>query len=487
MRHLKHARGERRRHRFVAMVEVMERLCLLSDVTMLSVTQISGNTLSFDYGVQVSGISSLEVDFYRSATPTFSAAADVKIGSTKLSGSELSTGTHDDVTAILSAPLPSGAAALSPDPAHPFVFAVATGPDNVTTDASYQTFILGAVTHGFTFPPTIANDPSIWVKQMAASLRADGYNKTIAFGWTSTSSLPFQGEATRAGNRLAKQIETFLEKPGDVPGGAVVDLHLIGHSRGSVVVTQAFQDLQNDLSQIPQAAGGYWLLTYLDPHPAHGTNVGQFGVPGNVAGTLALKGANAFQRHTKDPLLFVPAHVTEVQDYWEHTPSSQTPSFSGERLITPWGLSPGEGITILDPTTTTLHEQQLTAPGIGHTEVHVWYQDNVVPLLETATPFITGPVDAPIAASSTMVSLGSGYHELIVHVTDDDPTSTSSDFTATVQWGDGTESQETLSGTDLIGYFIHDHHRYSGDGPFTYAVTIKDIGGATTKTSGKVS
>ena len=49
----------------------------------------------------------------------------------------------------------------------------------------------------------------------------------------------------------------------------MVDIQLIGHSRGSVVITQAMQDLQNDLNNIPQAAGGYWLLTYLDPHLSH--------------------------------------------------------------------------------------------------------------------------------------------------------------------------------------------------------------------------
>ena len=261
--------GGRRRSRrvFLASVEPMEQLCLLSDFTMLSVTQTSGTTLSFDYQVQVSNISSLEVDFYRSATPTWSAPADVKIGSANLSGNELTEGTHDDVTAVLNAPSPSGAAPLSLDPAHPYVFAVATGPDNITTDAYYQNFIVGAVSHGLELPPSLSNTPPAWEVEMAASLQADGYNKVFAFSWSRTSGLPIPGEGTKAGNRLANDIETFLEGPGNVPAGAVVDIQLIGHSRGSVVITQAMDDLQNDLGKIPQAAGGYWLLTYLDPHP----------------------------------------------------------------------------------------------------------------------------------------------------------------------------------------------------------------------------
>ena len=72
-----------------------------------------------------------------------------------------------------------------------------------------------------------------------------------------------------------------------------------------------------------------------------------------------------------------------------------------------------------------------------------------MPLLKNATPFVTGPIDAPISASSTTLSLGQGDHELIVDMSDDDPESNSSDFTAAIAWGDGTASQETLTGTDF--------------------------------------
>jgi hypothetical protein len=159
----------------------MEPLCLLSDFSMISVTQANGTTVSFDYQVQQANSSSLVVDFYRSATPTFSAAADVKIGSTTLSGSELTQGKHNNVTAALNVLLPSGAAPLSLDPARPYVFAVATGPDNVPTDAFYQTLIVAAVTHGLVVPPSLSNATPPWVSEMASSLQADGFNKVFAF------------------------------------------------------------------------------------------------------------------------------------------------------------------------------------------------------------------------------------------------------------------------------------------------------------------
>jgi len=320
---------------------------------------------------------------------------------------------------------------------------------------------------------------------MAASLRADGFNKVFAFSWSRTSGLPIPNQGTNAGNLLAGDIEKFLEKPGDVPAGAVVDLQLIGHSRGSVVITQAMQALQDNLSSIPQAAGGYWLLTYLDPHPAHANNVVNFGVADNAAGRAALKAANYVQRHTKDPYpLIVPAHVTEAQVYYENTPADLTPLLSTERVLSPWGTFPPDGFTLSNPST-TLHVLNLTAPGIGHSEVHEWYQANVVPLLHTATPFITGPIDAPIFASSVATS-AFGYAALAVRLTDADPMGTSSDFTATIAWGDGTSSLATFSGYNLTGFFSFDHHYYSTSGRYTYTVKINDIGGATTTTTGTI-
>ena len=52
----------------------------------------------------------------------------------------------------------------------------------------------------------------------------------------------------------------------------VVALHMIGHSRGSAVISQAALDLQAYVAQhaawSPLLAGP-WKMTFLDPHPAH--------------------------------------------------------------------------------------------------------------------------------------------------------------------------------------------------------------------------
>ena len=72
-------------------------------------------------------------------------------------------------------------------------------------------------------------------------------------------------------------------------------------------------------------------------------------------------------------------------------------------------------------------------------------------------------------------------------MSDDDPTSTSSQFTATVDWGDGSSSKETFHGGSRWVIASAGHHYYAGRGPYTYTVTINDVGGASTTTSGIIS
>lgn len=65
--------------------------------------------------------------------------------------------------------------------------------------------------------------------------------------------------------------------------------------------------------------------------------------------------------------------------------------------------------------------------------------------------------------------------------TDGDPSGMSSDYTAKVEWGDGTESAGTVSaGTGSGPYTVSGSHAYSSTGPFTITTTITDAGGSTT-------
>ena len=89
--------------------------------------------------------------------------------------------------------------------------------------------------------------------------------------WTGTSSLPQSGQTIIGANNL---YTSFSPRPPVLSpcysGNDVIDVQLIGHSRGTSVVGRAIQDLLSHWRSGPPALQeGYFELTLLDPHPAN--------------------------------------------------------------------------------------------------------------------------------------------------------------------------------------------------------------------------
>ncbi len=76
---------------------------------------------------------------------------------------------------------------------------------------------------------------------MATSLQTGGYDRVVPFFWVAESLLPAPGQAVAAGRRMAEQI---IAAAHTIPAGSPIDLHLIGHSRGSVVISEALQTIE---------------------------------------------------------------------------------------------------------------------------------------------------------------------------------------------------------------------------------------------------
>src|SRR5580704_14776217 len=62
--------------------------------------------------------------------------------------------------------------------------------------------------------------------------------------------------------------------------------------------------------------------------------------------------------------------------------------------------------------------------------------------------------------------------------TDPNPNASASDFTATIDWGDGTSTTGTVVAQSTGGFAVDGVHVYADEGKYTVGVTIKDIGGA---------
>lgn len=331
------------------------------------------------------------VGVYRSADPTFD-SGDQLVGG----GLIPPTGGFGAAAAALVGELPI-------DPARDFVLVVADPlnqfDETIETNnvAAFRKITVAAVTHGF----SVTGDPAATLVPFAAQLQAEGYDFAFPFLWTPLSQVPTPNGTAVAGQTLAAMVRAVgatLAGPGDI-----VDVHLIGHSRGTSVVSQAFQSLTANPG--PRAVAlGYFKQTLLDPHVATnfgpaplgafevlsaggtvGTSqVGQFSFdPSREFSKAFALTVLAFQAGANDPLAFVPAGVDEAEAYIQRVPWDQTSfvipgqSTSVERLIGVNFLGYGAG----NPFGRPLRYIDLSPEGVGHYEVPAWYMLNVVPTL----------------------------------------------------------------------------------------------------------
>ena len=161
-------------------------------------------------------------------------------------------------------------------------------------------------------------------------------------------------------------------------------MQLIGHSRGSVVVSEAMQQIIADSGHDDALDGGYFTMTLLDPHPAnnaYGLNASPYLGPDLTkvkSGILAAAVYAGVQFRLQDPPVDVPSRVNELDDLYQDTSAAliQAGNASYEDFLNLHGLSPAS-ITIESSQTLVL-SRDVTVAGTGHSEVHSIYDTNVV-------------------------------------------------------------------------------------------------------------
>ena len=67
--------------------------------------------------------------------------------------------------------------------------------------------------------------------------------------------------------------------------------------------------------------------------------------------------------------------------------------------------------------------------------------------------------------------------------TDANPNAAASDFTATINWGDGSSTAGTIVAQSGGGFAVDGTHTYADEGKYTVSVTITDVGGNTASTT----
>jgi hypothetical protein len=372
------------------------------DLQMTFATTTDSRTVSVNYTISGASLAGQNLSFnvYRSAGYDALAGAQL-IGMATIPGSDsadLSVGSHQGVKLSLTAPTGQPLTALTPNTALPFIVVLANPngsvaeSDSSKNTASFETHVLGVVAHGLELDPSLwwLNQVPSWELQLAATLQQrDGYEAVIPFNWVRLSILPFPLAIELAGSDLYQEVVATADQLASQHPGDVVDINFIGHSRGTVVVSEVLQDLvgTND----PALRGGYLQMTMLDPHPAN-LSFSKFSWDAFLP--LANDFADvmiAFEALARDPQVAVPSNVMQTQLFDEQTPAGQLGFlYPSEILLNLWGEAAS---AIPDQSVQPIEEKNLTgvtAAGIGligHSEVYDWYLANVVDANETFTYF----------------------------------------------------------------------------------------------------
>ena len=92
---------------------------------------------------------------------------------------------------------------------------------------------------------------------------------------------------------------------------------------------------------------------------------------------------------------------------------------------------------------------------------------------------VVSPVDPPLTATGLNIQSGKSFSGVVATFTDTNPSyPAASDFTATIQWGDGHSSTGAIAGAGG-GFSVSGSHTYRKPGIYAVTVTIKDVGGST--------
>ena len=264
------------------------------DFVLNSVSTTDSNELTVNYNIntnlQAEGVQSLAIDIYRSDKPVYDATDEynLEVASYQLSGSQLDLNQDSNPSSSIKIQSNNGVwgmnsnilvAPLAPAPYLPYVLAVVDPrhqlPAAVTTDASaahFRIYTIAAVTQGF--GPGEAD----WVQPMVNAIRVeDNYDSVFPIYWNSFRPSP--GQTTLGAQDMFTTLVQNANSLADrLQPNDIIDVQLIGHSRGSAVIDQAMQMLVNVNagSVLPQLAHGYYKLTFLDPHPANNQSTRPF-------------------------------------------------------------------------------------------------------------------------------------------------------------------------------------------------------------------
>lgn len=236
---------------------------------------------------------------------------------------------------------------LAPDTAMPYVIVVGDAAGE-SSQAYFRKWTMGVVVHGFTFrklliaattvDEELADDvrnylfedekPLDWQADMVRSLESAACydSATFAFDWRLESTLEFGQALKDSAAELYAELTRLAVNMAHQHYGDVVDVHLIGHSRGTVIISEVLKLWRAGNS--PAFDGSHVRVTLLDPHPANNSIRPQEDVyfPEDDLKAQALYGwihskYRESQDRIADPLIELPGDIgiREAEVWFQHS------------------------------------------------------------------------------------------------------------------------------------------------------------------------
>lgn len=356
----------------------------LADLVLESAKTRDSQSVEVGYRVEtlpVSGLASpVQVTVYRSNNAILD-DSDTIIGQTSINETGLTVGSHTATVSI------SGG--LTIDPSRPWIFTkldstnLVMESNEANNEGSFRKRTVGVVVHGYQpdgqFPAR--------AREAANLLKQKGYDAAFAFDWAQLSSITGPGFAVQASQGLATEILNATKNV--FPANDVIDLHVIAHSRGSIVSALALDSLKSQTT-VPALGAGFVQWTLLDPHPLRNdVAVRNESASFGPLGRLVFRSYRLLQTLTNDPALFAPANVDFIETFFQRKESADI-RFGEQKFLNPWGVIvnfPGKIAKFYDATGITA----------GHIELFDTYFQVVGSILPHSPliPPVIQPVDKP--------------------------------------------------------------------------------------------
>jgi len=245
--------------------------------------------------------------------------------------------------------------------------------------AYFRKWKLGVVVHGYTLPQIIEGGKYYeQSKKACEDLKTyKSYDEAIAFEWQKESRDEDPAMLDRTADRLAGEVTLKAASLISNHVDDVVDIHWIGHSRGTLVICSAMSKINSNQDLKTFFGTGEHYLTLVDIHPAHPNSNTLRSRVDNPIGRTFDGYAKDFGEKVRDddPTIERFDGLRSITIYYQKSDVSELTD-PDETIINLWGLGGDDSSRVNNKSGLAIDWKKLTG-SVGHSTIWNWVLLNV--------------------------------------------------------------------------------------------------------------